>query len=430
MVGTGRGAENGILIRDGAALETAHKLDTVVLDKTGTITEGRPSVVAVIAANGAAEGAGFAGAAGETEDELLRLAAGAERGSEHPLGRAVVAAAEARGLSVPAAESFAADSGYGVRAVVDGHDVLVGREAYVANGTVGDVPRGGAVGDPDGGASEDGCCGVAVTSAVATGSVAASTLATDPVGAGAGGDQPHSEVAAQPPGETATILHAPLSAELQARLSALREDGATPVFVAVDGRPAGVVAIADAVKPSSREAVARLKRLGLEVVMLTGDNTGTAAAVGRRVGADRIIAEVVPRQKAAEIKALQAAGRRLAMVGDGINDAPALAQADIGIAIGTGADVAIEAGDVTLISGDLSGVATAISLSRQTMRVIKQNLFWAFAYNVVLIPVAAGALYPFFGLLLDPVFAAAAMGLSSVSVVSNALRLRGFRPHA
>jgi Cu+-exporting ATPase len=212
------------------------------------------------------------------------------------------------------------------------------------------------------------------------------------------------------------------------RIKALRTAGATPVFVSVDGRPTGVIAVSDPIKASSIDAVRRLKALGLEVVMLTGDNRRTAEAVGTRVGVDRVIAEVAPQQKAAEIKALQAAGKRVAMVGDGINDAPALAQADIGVAIGTGTDVAMEAGDITLISGDLGGVVTAIALSRHTITIIKQNLFWAFAYNAALIPLAAGVFYPAFGILLSPIFAAAAMGLSSVTVVSNSLRLRRFKP--
>ena len=354
MVGTGRGAEYGILIRDGQSLETAHKLTTIVLDKTGTITEGAPSVIETLVLDGVFDA-----------DEVLRLAAGAERSSEHPLGEAVARAAEARGLAVTAGRDFEALTGRGVRAQVAGHAVAVGNESFVL------------------------------------GAADVSTLE-------AGG--------------------ASLTARRQGRVNELRDAGATPVLVAVDGRPAGVLAIADAIKPSSVEAVHRLKELGLEVIMLTGDNLRTAAAVGRAVGVDRVIAGVAPDQKVAEIRGLQAQGKRVAMVGDGINDAPALAQADIGIAIGTGTDVAMEAGDVTLISGDLGGVVTAIALSRRTIRTIKQNLFWAFAYNVALVPLAAGVLYPAFGILLSPIFAAGAMGLSSVTVVSNSLRLRRFRP--
>ena len=371
MVGTGRGAESGILIRDGESLETAHKLTTIVLDKTGTITEGKPSVTEVLVLDGAelggegSDGASASDAVGVdsaatgdsgavlSETGLLRLAAGAERGSEHPLGAAIVAAAQARGLATPAGEAFEAVAGRGVRARVESRDVLVGTERFV--GQTDD-------GSPDG------------------------------------------------------------------RINALRTAGATPVFVSVDGRPTGVIAVSDPIKASSIDAVRRLKALGLEVVMLTGDNRRTAEAVGTRVGVDRVIAEVAPQQKAAEIKALQAAGKRVAMVGDGINDAPALAQADIGVAIGTGTDVAMEAGDITLISGDLGGVVTAIALSRHTITIIKQNLFWAFAYNAALIPLAAGVFYPAFGILLSPIFAAAAMGLSSVTVVSNSLRLRRFKP--
>jgi P-type Cu+ transporter len=339
-VGTGKGAENGVLIRDGASLETAHKLTTIVLDKTGTITEGRPTVTDVLPADGFAA------------DEVLRLAAGAERGSEHPLGAAIVQAAQARGLDVPAATSFAAHAGHGVRALVDGREVVVGK--------------------------------------------------------------------AQSRDVTAADDHA----------HDLSSQGKTPVAVFVDGRPAGMIGIADTVKPGSAAAIRRLHDLGLEVIMLTGDHRQTAAAVGREVGLDRVVAEVLPEQKAEQIKLLQDEGKRVAMVGDGINDAPALAQADVGIAIGTGTDVAMEAADITLIAGDLQPVVTAIALSRRTIAVVKQNLFWAFAYNVALIPLAAGVFYPAFGVLLNPIFAAAAMGLSSVSVVTNSLRLRRFRSPA
>ena len=351
MVGTGRGAEYGILIRGGESLETAHKLTTIVLDKTGTITEGRPSVTEVIVTGDLL-----------AADELLRVAAAAEHGSEHPLGEAVVRAAAARGLEVPAAQDFIAVAGGGVRARVEGRSVAVGSESFVLEAADG-----------------------------------------RPAGAGT-----------------------PSNISLHSRLAELRDAGVTPVHVHVDGQPAGVLAVADAVKPGAAAAIGRLKALGLEVIMLTGDEQRTAQAVGRAVGVDHVIAGLAPEGKVAEIRRLQAEGRRVAMVGDGINDAPSLAQADIGIAIGTGTDVAIEAGDVTLIGGDLNGVATAISLSRRTIRTIKQNLFWAFAYNAALVPLAAGVFYPAFGVLLSPIFAAGAMGLSSVTVVSNSLRLRRF----
>ncbi|HSL95197.1 MAG TPA: heavy metal translocating P-type ATPase [Thermoleophilia bacterium] len=369
MVGTGKGAENGILIRDGAALETAQKLDTIVLDKTGTITEGRPAVVVVLVAEAdtaggegepAAEGEGDATAEGDTTTgrmdagELLRLVAGAERGSDHPLARAVLEAARERGLEPPAFADFEDLAGHGVRARVEGRLVEIGSARLV--------------------------------------------------------------------GERAPVD------ELERRGAALRETGATLAFVWVDGRPAGALAIADRVKEGSVEGVRRLRELGLDVIMLTGDDRRTAAAIAREVGLDDVRAEVLPHEKAGEVERLQAEGRRVAMVGDGINDAPALAQADVGIALGTGADVAVEAGDITLISGDLRGVPVAIQLSRRTIRTVKQNLFWAFAYNAALIPLAAGVFYPAFGILLDPIFAAAAMGLSSVTVVTHSLRLRRFRP--
>ena len=351
MVGTGKGAESGVLIKGGEALEGAHKLTTVVLDKTGTLTRGKPELTDVIVSNGF------------SERELLRLAASAERGSEHPLGEAIVRGA--KGLSLAETEEFRAVSG-GVVARIEGRAVLVGNERLLR----------------EAGVSEDGLSG---------------------------------------------------------RLEELSSVGKTPLLVAVDGGLAGLVAVADTVREESREAVERLHALGLEVAMITGDNERTAAAVARELGIDRVLAGVLPQDKATEVKRLQAEGERVGMVGDGINDAPALAQADIGIAIGTGADVAMEAADVTLISGDVRGVARAIELSKATVRNIKQNLFWAFAYNVALIPVAAGVLYPLFAggtvpealepLLgeygfLNPVLAAAAMALSSVTVVSNALRLR------
>jgi P-type Cu+ transporter len=342
MVGTGRGAERGILVKGGEALEEAHRLTTVVLDKTGTLTRGEPRVTNVVVRDGF------------SEDGLLRLAASAERGSEHPLGEAIVAGARHLDLAEP--QSFDAPTGRGVRATVEGRSVLVGSRRLM----------------DDYGVSEDG-----------------------------------------------------LSPEFE-RLSG---EGKTPVLVAVDGEPAGIVAVADTVREESRVAVEALKKMGLEVAMITGDNERTAGAVARELGIESVLAEVLPEQKSGEVKKLQAEGKAVAMVGDGINDAPALAQADVGIAIGTGTDVAMEAADLTLISGDVRGVGRAIRLSRATIRNIRQNLFWAFAYNVVLIPVAAGALYPFFGAagFLNPIFAAAAMALSSVTVVSNALRLRRAR---
>jgi Cu+-exporting ATPase len=354
MVGTGKGAEAGILIKGGEALEGAHKLDTVVLDKTGTLTKGRPELTDVVTRNGMGE------------EELLRLGASAERGSEHPLGEAIVRGAEHRGLPLAEAAVFEAVPGGGIRARVEGRGVLVGSLRFLSESGVFEnrlLPK-----------SED-----------------------------------------------------------------LAREGKTPIFVAVDGEPVGLVAVADVVRDESREAVQRLHALGLEVTMLTGDNRRTAEAVARELDIDRVLPEVLPQDKASEVKRLQADGKRVGMVGDGINDAPALAQADVGIAIGTGTDVAMEAADLTLISGDARGVARGIGLSKATVRNIKQNLFWAFAYNVALIPVAAGILYPLFsevsvpGVLslvlgeygfLNPVLAAAAMALSSVTVLSNALRLR------
>jgi len=342
MVGVGKGAENGILIRSGQALETAHKLHTIVLDKTGTITKGEPSVTDVLGVDG-------------SDEEVLRLAASVERGSEHPLGEAILMGARARGLALREPVNFAALPGRGVEAEVDGCRVTLGNRRLMDE-------RGHRLG---------------------------------------------------------------ALADAAARFA---DDGKTPMFVAVDGRPVGVVAVADTVKGDSAQAIAALHRMGLEVVMLTGDNERTALAIARQVGVDRVLAEVLPETKAERVRALQAEGRRVAMVGDGINDAPALAQADIGIAMGTGTDVAIEAADITLVKGSLAGVVTAIQLSRATMRNIRQNLFGAFVYNSLGLPVAAGLLYPAFGILLSPLIAAAAMAFSSVTVVTNANRLRGFVP--
>ena len=344
MVGTGKAAELGILIRGGEALEQARRINTIVLDKTGTLTRGRPSVTAMLAANGFGE------------HQVLRYAAAVEVGSEHPLGEAILNRAREVELDLPTAEHFQALSGRGVQARVDSREVMLGNRALMND------------------------CAVQLDNLID-------------------------------------------------RAETLAAEGATPMYVAVDSQPAGVIAVADSVKPESRQAVAQLRALGLHVWMLTGDNRATAEAIADQAGiaSDHVIADVLPNEKAEKIRELQAQGRVVAMVGDGINDAPALAQADLGIAIGTGTDVAMAASDITLIGGDLRSIVSAIALSRRTVSTIKQGLFWAFAYNVVLIPVAMGALYPFTGVLLDPVLAAAAMAMSSVSVVTNALRLRTFR---
>ena len=343
MVGTGRGAEKGILIKGGEALETAHKLTAIVLDKTGTITHGKPAVTDIIPAPGGAGGP-------LDERELLRLAASAEQHSEHPLAAAIVREATARGLPLTEPIGFQAVVGHGVEATVEGRAVLVGKAALLAQRTI------------------------------------PSTLA-----------------------------------EKAAALAAM---GRTPMFVAVDGREAGIIAVADTVRPESKEAIATMHALGLRVVMMTGDNKRTAEAVASQVGVDVVCAEVLPKDKADKVKALQAEGHVVGMVGDGINDAPALAQADVGLAVGTGTDVATESADITLMRGDLRAVPQAIALSHATMRTIRQNLFWAFIYNVVGIPIAAGVLFPFTGWLLSPIIASAAMAFSSVSVVLNSLRLR------
>jgi Cu+-exporting ATPase len=331
MVGTGRGAERGILIKGGEALEAACRIDTVILDKTGTITYGQPLVTDVIPLNGYAEA------------ELLRLAASAERYSEHPMGRAIVEHALALAMPLYESANFRALTGHGVEARVNGHDVTVGS------------------------------------------------------------------------------LRGPRDLPEMERLAG---EGKTAVAVSVDGQPAGAIGIADTVKLEAAAAIDRLNKMGIQVWMITGDNRRTAEAVARQVGIERVLAGVLPDAKVAEVRKLQAAGKKVAMVGDGINDAPALAQADVGIAIGTGTDIAKEAASITLMRGDLNGVADALELARRTMRVIRQNLFWAFAYNTIGIPIAAGVLYPFTGWLLSPVLASAAMALSSVTVVTNSLRLK------
>ena len=338
MVGTGRGAQSGILIKGGEALETAHKLTTIVLDKTGTITRGVPSVTDIIAH-------------GVDESTLLRLAASAESGSEHPLGESIVRTAEEKGLPKSPASEFNAIPGYGIEAVVDGRRILIGTALLMKE-------RG---------------------------------LEVD-----------------------------------QAAAHHLADDGKTPIYVAIDGVFAGIIAISDPIKEGSRKAVERLHALDLEVIMLTGENKRTAEAIARQVGVDRVLAEVLPEGKNEEIKKLQAQGKVVGMVGDGINDASALAQANVGIAMGSGTDVAMEAADITLVRGDLNGVVSSIALSRATIVNIKQNLFFAFIYNILGIPIAAGVLYSLTGWLLSPIFASLAMALSSVSVVTNALRLRGF----
>jgi Cu+-exporting ATPase len=343
MVGTGKGAEHGVLIRGGEALETAHKLDAIVLDKTGTITKGEPAVTDIFAAEG------------YQPHEILSLAASAERGSEHPLGEAIVEKAKENELKINAPADFNAIPGHGIEATVANKKLLLGNSKLM---------------------------------------------------------------------ETKAVL----LEDFERKTEEFSSQGKTPMLIAVDGKIAGVIAVADTLKDNSQAAIAALHRLGLEVIMITGDNQRTADAIAQQIGIDRALAEILPEGKASEVKKLQAEGKKVGMVGDGINDAPALAQADVGFAIGTGTDVAMESADITLISGDLTGVVTAIALSKATIRNIKQNLFWAFAYNTILIPVAAGILFPFFGILLNPIFAAAAMGLSSVTVVTNALRLRRFSP--
>ncbi|MBK1811375.1 copper-translocating P-type ATPase [Clostridium sp. YIM B02505] len=342
MVGTGKGAEYGVLIKSGEALETSYKINTVVFDKTGTITEGKPKVTDIVTVN-------------IEEDQLLTYAASAEKGSEHPLGEAIITEAEGRSLEFKAIESFKAIPGKGIRVTIDGKSILLGNKKLFNDENI----------DID---------------------------------------------------------------VLEENANVLSEQGKTPMFLSIDGQISGIVAVADTVKSNSKDAVKALHKMGIEVVMLTGDNKNTAEAIAREVGIDRVVAEVMPEDKSNKIKEIQGEGRKVAMVGDGINDAPALAAADVGIAIGSGTDVAIESADVVLMRSDILDVITAIDLSKKTIRNIKQNLFWAFGYNTLGIPVAMGILYAFGGPLLNPMLAAFAMSFSSVSVLLNALRLKGFKP--
>ncbi|MBC3898149.1 heavy metal translocating P-type ATPase [Acetobacterium malicum] len=343
MVGTGKGAEYGILIKGGEALETTHLINTIVFDKTGTITEGKPEVTDIVTM------------AGVDRNWLLQIAASAEKGSEHPLGEAIVRGAEKESLGILTIDTFNAIPGYGIEVEVAGSRLLLGNRKMMDQNSI--------------------------------------SLNT-----------------------------------LEAESDRLAEEGKTPMYIAMNGQLSGIIAVADVVKASSKAAIAKLHEMGIEVAMITGDNKKTAAAIARLVGIDRVLAEVLPQDKSNEVKKLQSEGRKVAMVGDGINDAPALVQADIGIAIGSGTDVAMESADIVLMRSDLMDVPTAIKLSKSTIRNIKQNLIWAFGYNVAGIPIAAGLLYLFGGPLLNPIFAAAAMSLSSVSVLTNALRLKGFKP--
>jgi len=341
-VGTGKGAEKGILIKDAASLELAHKLNTVVFDKTGTLTRGEPAVTDIILKENSII---------SSEQELLKIAASSELHSEHPIGKAMVRKAEKNRLKLIEPKNFKSIAGKGIYAEIEKRRIYKGNQSLMMENNV---------------SLED----------------------------------------------------------LEAKARNISIEGKTPVFIAVDNRAAGIIAVADGLKKDSKKYIGKLKGLGLEVIMITGDNKNTAAAVANKLGIQRVLSEVLPENKAREIKRIQSEGKVVAMVGDGINDAPALAQADIGMAIGTGTDVAIESSSITLISGDIRGVLDSILLSRNTMRIIRQNLFWAFFYNTILIPIAAGALYPAFGILINPIYAAAAMAFSSISVVSNSLRLR------
>jgi Cu+-exporting ATPase len=346
LVGTGKGAENGILIKGADSLELAHQIKTIVLDKTGTLTQGKPTVTDFVTVNGIAE---------NNELDLLRLAASLEKNSEHPLAEAVVRYAQSQQVNFAEVQEFKAIAGSGVEGIVEGKRVQIGTQRWLEE-----------LGIP--------------------------------------------------------------TQKLEAYQQTWENTKKTVVWIAIEGQIQGIMGIADALKPTSVATVKALKKMGLEVVMLTGDNQATAEAIAQEVGIVRVLAQVRPEQKAAKIQALQGEGKIVAMVGDGINDAPALAQADVGIAIGTGTDVAIAASDITLISGDLQGIVTAIQLSRATMQNIRQNLFFAYIYNVAGIPIAAGVLFPIFGWLLSPIIAGGAMACSSISVVTNALRLRKFQP--
>lgn len=343
MVGTGKGAENGVLIKSGTALETAHQVETIVFDKTGTITEGKPKVTDIVVLDGI------------TQDELLILTASAEKGSEHPLGEAIVRAAEEREGTFKKNDSFMAIPGHGIEVGIEGKTILAGNRKLMNDRNI---------------SLED----------------------------------------------------------LEKASDRLAEEGKTPMYVAIDNKIAGIIAVADTVKENSKKAIERLHSMGIQVAMITGDNRRTAEAIAKQVNIDIVLAEVLPEDKANEVKKLQAQGKKVAMVGDGINDAPALAQADVGIAIGSGTDVAMESADIVLMRSDLMDVPTAIQLSKSTIKNIKQNLFWAFGYNTLGIPVAMGLLHLFGGPLLNPMIAGAAMSLSSVSVLTNALRLKNFKP--
>jgi Cu+-exporting ATPase len=344
MVGTGKGAENGVLIKGGEALETTHKIQTIVFDKTGTITEGRPEVTDVLTTNII------------DRNRLLQIAASAEKGSEHPLGEAIVRGAKKQKLDIIKIDRFEAIPGHGIEVSLEGKTIHLGNRKLMLEKHV--------------------------------------NLTT-----------------------------------LEADSDRLASEGKTPMYIAIDNKLAGIIAVADVVKESSAKAIKKLHDMGIEVAMITGDNRRTAEAIAKQVGIDRVLSEVLPQDKVNEVKKLQNEGKKVAMVGDGINDAPALAQADIGIAIGSGTDVAMESADIILMRSDLMDVPTAIQLSKITIRNIKQNLFWAFAYNTAGIPLAAGVLYAFGGPKLNPIFAAAAMSLSSVSVLLNALRLKSFKPY-